>query len=265
MKTENLAKILACAEAAVRRGGAHALENRHRRMEVAQRLPGDIKLVLDHESQEVIFDEIHRHFPDSSILGEEGSHDAGTEGRLNWVVDPIDGTVNFSHGIPIWGSCVAAREGDRVVAGAVYLPELEELYSASLEAPAACNGTPIRASAVDRLDHAMMLTGFPKDYGSDESAIARFKLLTTACQRTRMNGSAAAAILWVARGVSDVYMERGIYLWDVAAAGFIAERAGARTLGAPMAEEHRIGFVCAAPALFERAVEIYRATLGADD
>ena len=148
----SLVALQALAVQAVRRGGAHALANKHRRNEIHEALDHDVKLELDLECQRIIETIIGNAFPTHRILGEEdtGATVTGTA-DYQWIIDPIDGTVNFSHDQLIWCCSVAVRRGETVLAGAVYAPELDLLFEASAESPALCNGTPIYPSTTSEL------------------------------------------------------------------------------------------------------------------
>jgi len=203
--------------------GSHALSNIERRREVFQRYAHDVKLQLDLECQARAAEVIRRHFPAHDFLGEEGGAYTDTATPL-WIVDPIDGTVNFSHGLPLWCSSVAVREGGRVVAGAVFAPMLNQLYTATVDGPALCNNQPLHVSTVNRLDEAIVFTGIFKD---QPLSMNLFFTLSQALQKLRIYGSAAMDLCLLAAGHAEGYFESKIYLWDIAAAGLIAERAGA--------------------------------------
>lgn len=212
------------AVAAARAAGTHALRNEHRRHEVDARFPHDIKLRLDRECQDRAEDVLLERFPGDPILGEEGERGGGSGERL-WIIDPIDGTVNFLHGLPFWCSSVAFRHGGEVVAGAVYLPAFDACYLATSDQPATCNGEPIQVSMVDHLGDSLVLTGVSK-HGSDEKALKRLQDFVPKVQKVRVMGSAAADMCMVAAGRADGYYETSIYLWDWAAAGLIVQQAG---------------------------------------
>ncbi len=219
--------LLACAERAARAAGRHAVDNAHRRDEIAERFPHDVKLKLDGECQRRAEEAIHRQFPGHPILGEEGISAASGEGYV-WIVDPIDGTVNFMHGLPLWCSSVAVRCGRDVLAGAVYVPMLEECYTATRVGPALCNGKPIAPSRTPALEESLVLTGLSKHVSTNVYSRHVLEAIAVRVQKTRILGAAAVDICSVAAGRADGYFETGIYLWDIAAAGLIAERAGAR-------------------------------------
>ncbi len=224
-------KLLQCAIDAARAAGNHALENIKRRTEVIVRTAHDVKLQLDRESQAKAVACIKSRFPEHCILGEEDENRSMTRPACEalWIVDPIDGTVNFSHGLPLWCSSVAVAVGNDSVAGAVYAPVLEKLFTARVGAPAMCNGSPIRVSSVSKLSEAIVMTATDHNDDGRFPPLARLKAISSSVHKTRVMGSAAIDLCHVACGAADGYFEGRIYPWDVAAAGLIVEQAGGRS------------------------------------
>jgi myo-inositol-1(or 4)-monophosphatase len=219
--------LLACAVAAARTAGQHAVRNEHRRGEVAQAFAHDVKLNLDTECQIKAEDVIRGAFPHHAILGEEGATEGSASGPL-WIIDPIDGTVNFSHGLTYWCSSIAVQVDGRIVAGAVYAPAMNELYTAAAGQPALCNDKPIRVSGVSELSGVLALTGLEKTLDAHLGSLSVTREVSLKVQKIRLFGAAALDICHVACGRVDAFFESGVYLWDVAAAGLIAEQAGGR-------------------------------------
>ncbi len=185
----------------------------------------------DLQADELIRGEIEKTFPAHNILSEESSPDLSDPQALNgplWIVDPIDGTVNFSHGMPFWCCSIAVREKGGTVAGAVYGPDVNELYTATADRKSTCNGEPIFVSEVPTLDKAMIMTGVDQFVDPSLPPFAIFKSFASNAQKVRVMGSAALDICRVANGAADGYFEAGIYLWDVAAAQLIVEQAGGK-------------------------------------
>ncbi|OGV64580.1 MAG: hypothetical protein A2498_10470 [Lentisphaerae bacterium RIFOXYC12_FULL_60_16] len=232
------ARLLAVAVSAARAGGLHALTNWSRRHEVIMRAPHDIKLQLDVECQQKAESVIRRAFPEHLVLGEEA---AGTDERnagssdYRWIIDPIDGTVNFSHGLPFWCTSIAVEYRGDVLAGAVFGPALDHLFTATRSTPASLNGQPIRVSQTTDLPQAMIATGIDRGSNLGIPPLAMFNRITSVIQKARVFGSAALDLCRVASGHVDGYFEAGIFIWDVAAAGLIVRQAGGRTetLGVP--------------------------------
>jgi myo-inositol-1(or 4)-monophosphatase len=218
--------LLACAVAAAQAAGDHALRNESRRHEVAERLRHDVKLNLDFECQRKAEEVIRGAFPSHGILGEEGGSRAAREAV--WLVDPIDGTVNFSHGVRMWCSSVAVEVGGEMVAGAVYAPSMGEIFAAVRGQPSTLNGTPIRVSDVADLEHALVLTGIEKPVDPGRHTMDRMHRISMAVQKVRILGAAALDLCHVACGRADAFFEAGIFIWDIAAGGLLVEQAGGR-------------------------------------
>lgn len=227
MPTIPIHDLLDIAVAAARAAGDHTRASAHRRTEVDARHAHDVKLALDIEAQTRASDVIHGRFPTHPILGEEESH-ALDPTQPRWIVDPIDGTVNFSHGLPFWCVSVAVEHEGRTLAGVVYAPELNELYTATADHPALMNGQPLSVSAIDQLDRALIMTDTNKEAYDFPASAALFGKLLHRAQKVRVMGAAALDMCRVARGMAEGYTALGIYPWDTAAAALILERAGGR-------------------------------------
>jgi myo-inositol-1(or 4)-monophosphatase len=226
MKDITLSHLLDTALCAAEAAGKHAQANKHRRTETTDTFKHDIKLVLDVECQAIAEEVIASEFPRHSILGEEGSRHNSIS-NYEWVIDPIDGTLNYSHNFPYWCSSVAVRYNDKVVAGCVYAPELNKFYTAHIEEPAKLNGEPIHTSEERVLEDALIFSGLSKNLQTGTSAhIDFFRKMAVSARKIRVNGAAALDLCHVAEGVGDGYVETGIHIWDYAAAGLIAEQAG---------------------------------------
>jgi myo-inositol-1(or 4)-monophosphatase len=239
----DLDKLLDVAVRSAQKAGQHAIKNYRRRKDITQRFEHDVKLELDLECQEKAEQVIRKAYPEHNILGEEkGTLTTGPEPL--WIIDPIDGTVNFLHGIPLWCASVAVQVEGRIVAGAVFLPEMEECYTATIHHLSRCNGKLIHASEVKRLEDALVLTGLSKHVHTSPEAGDVFRAVSERAQKVRIMGAAAVDICHVACGRADGYIETGIYLWDVAAGGLIAERAGARIEVLEKIDALRMRFLC---------------------
>jgi len=231
----NTDDLLKCAIKTAKAAGRHALDNRARRNETIQTTPHDVKLALDVECQEVAESIIRSTFPDHCVLGEESDKTQGAEpstddsqqpSSYRWIVDPIDGTVNFSHGFIFWCCSVAVQHDGETVAAAVYAPCLNELFTASADEPAALNGEPVNVSKVANIKDAMILTGMDRKVVPGHEPYQTFRTIADNVQKARITGSAALDLCRVACGQAEGYFESDIYIWDVAAAGFIIQRAG---------------------------------------
>ncbi len=241
---------------AARAAGAIMARNFHAPKKITSSSQHDIKLELDQRCQRRIESILRGAFPEASILGEEGVS-GDTRSACRWVVDPIDGTVNFTYGIP--HACVSialqrraagsARRGPsqgayETLVGVVYDPFCEELFTALRGQPARLNGRPIHVSDRARLDQAIVSIGFSKTRQSLEEMIAAFGRLTHRVRKIRVMGAAALSLAYVASGRMDAYVERGLRLWDIAAGGLLVECAGGDFLHWPMAgEPHTYGIL----------------------
>lgn len=233
--------LVVCAEAA-KVAGNYARQNESRRTEVVAAGRHDVKLTLDIECQRKAEEVIRAHWGNHAVLGEEG-HIEGDAGQPVWVIDPIDGTVNFAHGLPLWCSAVAVQIGGYTVAGAVYLPVLEELFVAQTGKHALLNGRPIHVSGVRELENALVFTGLSKHLGEENETLKIFEAVSTRVQKTRLMGAAAVDICNVACGRGDGYFESSIHLWDVAAAGLILQQAGGRVEVLEQLERYRFRYL----------------------
>ncbi len=227
LSEKKVQEFLHCAILAAKTAGDYAVENLDKRREYYKLYDNDVKLLLDIKCQEIATDIIEKQFPEHSILGEEDASVAekkNGDSDFEWVIDPIDGTVNFSHGMNRWCCSVALTYKGKSIAGAVYAAEQGKLYTASIYAPALCNGRQLSVSKVDTLQEAVVFTGADKNSGYEE--LTFFTRIAKNVQRPRISGSAALDVCDLASGVVDGYFEGTIYIWDVAAAGLILERAG---------------------------------------
>jgi len=197
----------------------------------------DIKLELDVRAQKLIEKTLKKAIPEAGILGEEGIV-GDPDARYRWVVDPIDGTVNFAYGIP--HACVSIalqqlaaspgpatyQDGYETLLAVVYDPFCNELWTAVQDRPARLNGKLIRVSSRTKLDESIVSVGFAKSAENLQATLPYFVDLVHKVRKIRMMGAAALALTYVASGRFDAYIERGIRLWDIAAGGLILECAG---------------------------------------
>ena len=210
----------------------------------------DLVTAFDRAAESLVVDGLRAARPDDAVVGEEGTDRPGTSG-ISWYVDPIDGTTNFVYDLPLWATSVAAGDADGMLAGAVYVPALGELYAAARNEGATCNGEPIRAS--DRVDLALALvaTGFAYDAARRTRQAQIVAGLVGHVRDIRRLGSAAIDLCFVAAGRYDAYFETGLQPWDSAAGALIAGEAGCR------AGDHGGGpptpgdLLVATPAIFE--------------
>lgn len=189
----------------------------------------DVVTEMDHHSEDYLMSEIRSHFPADSILTEESGAINGSHENV-WIVDPLDGTVNYAHHLPIYSISIAYQQRGVLQMGVVYDPSLDECFSAERGRGAWLNGSPIHVTATTELIKTLLVTGFPYDRnGSDFTLNMRyFSELTRVSQGVRRLGSAALDVCYVACGRFDGYWELSIHPWDVAAGALILEEAGGR-------------------------------------
>jgi len=216
--------------------------------------PTDLVSEADLASERAIKALLAERRPDDGFVGEEGGSEEGTSG-LSWVVDPLDGTVNFLFGIPQWCVSVAVKDGEGTVAGAVYDPNRGELFTATRTGVSILNGpegvVELTGSERDELATAMVATGLAYDA---RVRAAQARVLARAAPQVRdirRFGSAALDLTWTAAGRYDAYFERTVKQWDIAAGALICERAGLRVLDLPEHEDLPWGILVASPALAE--------------
>jgi myo-inositol-1(or 4)-monophosphatase len=191
----------------------------------AKSSPTDLVSEADHAAERLIRDRLATARPGDGFLGEEGGDARGTT-SLRWVVDPLDGTVNFLFGIPQWAVSIACEDGDGTLAGVIYDPMRDELWSAERSGPALLDGRPIRASHRDNLATAMVATGFGYDSEVRRLQADVVARLLPRVRDIRRFGSAALDLAWTAAGRYDAFYERGLNSWDRAAGELLCLRAG---------------------------------------
>lgn len=218
---------LTLATATAREAGELLRERFGHVRDIQYKGPVDPVTEADKASEALIADRLLAAFPDDRLLAEEGSGEGENTGaeRL-WIVDPLDGTVNFMHGYPCFAVSIALVAGDATVVGVVYDPLRDELFAARRGAGATLNGEPIHVSETSELPRAMLVTGFAYDVRWRTENLAYFARFTDATQAVRRDGSAALDLAYVAAGRYDGYWERGIVAWDVAAAALMLEESG---------------------------------------
>lgn len=210
---------------AAREAGALLRANFEGDLNVNELQAHDIKLALDVESQKLIENLILETFPDHAIYGEEGI--AGDqESTTQWIVDPIDGTVNYYYGIPHFCVSIAMRRDGELKIGAIYDPMMDEMFAVDFEGPATRNGKEIRPSTREKWSDAIVTIGFSKSKEAIDAGMVRYRDVAYRVRKTRMMGSAALALAYIACGRLDAYIEEMISIWDVAAGLIMLERGG---------------------------------------
>jgi myo-inositol-1(or 4)-monophosphatase len=210
--------------------------------------PTDLVSQADLSSERLIRERLARVRSADGFLGEESGGEEGSSG-LTWIVDPLDGTVNFLFGIPQWCVSVALADARGPFVGAIFDPSRDELFTATRDGEPSLNGVQIAASDRDDLATAMVATGLAYD-ASVRTAQAEVLTRVIPCVRDiRRFGSAALDLAWTAAGRYDAYYERTVKPWDIAAGTLVCERAGLTVRELPEREGLPFGVLAAVPAL----------------
>ena len=211
--------LLAVAEEAARTAGALLAP---RFVEGAGRVhakstPTDLASEADLAAEQAIRDVLAERRPDDAVLAEEGGGDEARAGQVQWVVDPLDGTINFLFGIPQWCVSVAATLDGETLAGVIFDPNRDELFAATASGPTVLNGTEVAPRPLVGLAEALVVTGFAYDAAVRERQAEIVAALVPRVRDVRRMGSAALDLAWLAAGRYDAYFERTVQPWDVAA------------------------------------------------
>jgi len=256
--------LLALAVDLARRAGALAL-SMHSGLDGhdTKSTPTDVVTEADRACEALLVDGIRAARPDDAVLGEEGASRAGTTG-VEWVVDPIDGTVNYLYGLPQWAVSIGVEVDGQALVGVVFDPAKDELWTAVRGGGASLNGTRLRCSAVQDLSQTLVATGFSYDARRRSVQAQNLARVLPAVRDLRRLGAGSLDLCGVAAGRVDAYYEQGLNPWDMSAGVLIASEAGARTgdlRGGPPTQEM---VVATSPAVFAPLVDLL-VGLDADD
>ena len=216
---------LETAVSAAHEAGQLLRDNFHKDKNVDEAEHHDLKLELDRKTQDLIFERIAAQFPDHALYGEEGIG-GNQDSEYQWIVDPIDGTVNFFYGIPHFCVSIAMRKGEDILIGVIYDPMTNETWTAEKGAAVLLNDQPLHVSKRTQLEESIVFIGCGKDEEALKIGLERFRKASLRCRKMRMMGSAALAMAYTASGRLDAYVESRISLWDIAAGKLILEMAG---------------------------------------
>jgi len=224
-------KIRALAEEIARAAGAIQRARYETELTVRTKSASiDLVTEVDHACEALCVERIRAARPGDAILAEEGSGEDKPGASWRWVIDPLDGTMNFAHGYPRFCVSIGVELEGRAEIGVVYDPLLDELFAATRGLGAARNGRPIRVSGVRELGKALLATGFAYDvHRSIDDNIAHFASFVKRARGLRRDGSAALDLCYVAAGRFDGFWELKLHAWDVAAGNLMVEEAGGRT------------------------------------
>jgi myo-inositol-1(or 4)-monophosphatase len=234
MKKVSLKSALAVAIQAARAAGKVMHHNWHKPKRVNSAEAHDIKLELDVQCQALIEKILAAAFPEIPVLGEEG--DTGdVSAAYRWVIDPIDGTVNYFFGMPHAAVSIALQHHAKSVVGVIYDPFTDEIWTTATGQPTRLNGRIVRVSNRSKLKDCVIAMGFSKSRDNLQKSLPHLIRISKQAKKIRILGSAALELVYVASGRLDAYIERTINLWDVAAGSLLVENAGGEfyTLPAP--------------------------------
>ena len=220
-------ELLECGIEAARLAGALQRE-RYEDATLKVERKGRIDLVteVDVACEKIIVEHISSSYPEHGILAEEGEANRKDEGFL-WIIDPLDGTTNFAHGFPIFAVSIGVAVDGVVQAGVVYDPLRDEMFTATKDGGAFLNGNPIKVTDCERLEEALLATGFPYDIKTNpRNNINNFNRVALEAQAVRRPGAAAVDLVYTACGRLDGFWEQRLKPWDMAAGALIVEEAG---------------------------------------
>ena len=195
-------------------------------LQVSRKGPADFVTAADLRAQDVLCSELGRSRPEFGMIAEEGDAAKKSDKPFHWIVDPLDGTTNFLHGVPHWSISVAAAQGEQIIAGMVYNPITDEMFWAERGMGAYSNHKRLRVSARTDLSECLIATGIPFKGHEIPGFYNQLMKLGPQVAGTRRFGSAALDLAYVAAGKFDGYWEAGVQLWDIAAGMLLVSEAG---------------------------------------
>ena len=222
----NWQKELGLARATARAAGNRLKEWQDEPTDVLSAAGRDLKVQADRASERLILETLQASAPYPVLAEETGEHGVFDRAAAFWVVDPLDGTLNFSRGLPLFCVSIALWHGDEPILGVVYDVRHDELFSGVVGEGAWCNDDPISVSDVNVPEQAILATGFPVNRDFDAGPLRKFLAQVQSFKKVRLLGSAALSLAYLACGRVDAYAEEDIMLWDVAAGIALVKAAG---------------------------------------
>jgi myo-inositol-1(or 4)-monophosphatase len=255
--TANPHELLALAASLAREAGVMVRAGRARGIVETDTKSSSTDMVteFDRASERLIVGRILDARPNDGLIGEEGASTPGTSG-VTWLIDPIDGTTNFLYGLPGYAVSIAAASAEGTLAGAVYIPATDELFTATRNGGAFLDGTPIHCSTTTSLAHALVGTGFSYLAERRVAQGRRIAGILPQVRDIRRLGAAAPDLCYVAAGRLDAYFEQNLGPWDLAAGALIATEAGCRLGGYDGSPVTPAEVLAANPALFPAMVQL---------
>jgi myo-inositol-1(or 4)-monophosphatase len=227
--------FLETAIKAARAAGDSLRENYRQPLRVNSSEAHDIKLEIDVQTQDLITKILLEKFPSHALYGEEGIV-GDQSAEYQWVVDPIDGTVNYFYGIPHFCISIALRRNEEIIVGVIYDPMRDEMWSARKGETPTLNGRAFRVSQRTKLSEAVVSIGLSKTSATIDAGMPLLTEMVHRVRKCRLMGSAALDMAYVACGRFDAYIEQGISLWDIAAGVLLVEAAGGKIEMRPRAD-----------------------------
>ncbi len=216
----------AVAERAARIAG-DVLLGAYGRVTAREKAPGDLVTDADLASQRAIAGVLAEAFPDHTLLAEEEGVTPDPDKPFRWIVDPLDGTINFAHGVPLWCVSIALEHSGELVVGVVYQPVVNEMFSAAKGQGATRNGVPMQVSAAESLRNSLIVCGMPTDFAKDaDREMAIFRRFSDGTHGVRRTGNSAWNLAMTAAGAFDVCYSTRLYPWDMAAGVVLVREAG---------------------------------------
>jgi myo-inositol-1(or 4)-monophosphatase len=219
--------FLSVATEVAREAGALLTELSTQPLDIGYKRPADLVTVADRRSEALIVGKLRSRFPDHAIVAEEGGNHKSSSDYC-WYVDPLDGTTNYAHGFPVYCVTLGLAYRDEVIAGVVFDPTRNELYSAERGAGAFLNGTRLHVSAAENLSESLVATGFPPFATNHDLNVQFYFRFTELSHGIRRAGSAALDLCTVAAGRFEGFWELKLNPWDKAAGTLMVEEAGGR-------------------------------------
>ena len=217
--------FLDAAIEAARAAGELLRQNFHQQLRVDAMFKHDIKLEIDVRTQTLITELLLKKFPEHALYGEEGI-EGDQSAEYQWIVDPLDGTVNYFYGIPHFCTSIALRQKEQMIVGVIYDPIREEMWTGIKGEAPTLNGKPFRVSQRRELSEAVISVGLSKTGQTIREGMPLLQDMVQRVRKCRLLGSAALDMAYVACGRLDAYIEQGISLWDIAAGWILIEGAG---------------------------------------
>jgi myo-inositol-1(or 4)-monophosphatase len=256
----NLDKILSDVCGIAKEAGQFLItENKNiKQSDIESKSEHDFVTYVDKASEKFLIAELSKILPEAGFMAEESMTERSNV-RFCWIVDPLDGTSNYIHGLAPYAVSIALTDNNNEILGVIFEPNLNECFSAHIQSAAFLNDKPMKVSETKKMDNAFLATGFPsRDYSRMDAYMQLFRHLMANTQSIRRLGSAAIDMAYVACGRFDAFYEYGLYAWDVAAASLLVKQAGGRVTDFSGGKDYLFGkeLVCSNELIQEELLEI---------